>query len=729
MGKTFVKVVPHKGRTAISVDGKVIPGMSYHTGKFDIKNFSEMVEAGIKIFLCYCRTLPKNKEEKANFEEWDAWMEKLGHLTDDIWFIPRIGLYPPRWWAEMHPEELVRFADSSITDRQADQEYSILSQPSMASRRWREDTAGWLTEIVRHIEESFYGDRVLGYMLSCGGTEEWVYFGAQQGRVPDYSRPALDAFRLWLLDKYGSEKKLSEAWHSTSLTLKKVEIPPLSDRRRCHPSMVRNPKIDMPSIDYDLFLSHLCAETLLYFCHVVKKTTGGRRLTGGFSDYLLWQTGWINPVVNNAHLALRELIDSPDIDFITGITSYDNREPGGPGSFMLPVESLQAGGKLSFNEVDVRTHLIANVSRLDKYDVPPQELLNLWPLKKAEESVSVYRREFAHHIIHGAAWWNFDMQGGWYSCPEILQDFAVQSGIARKATGWDMSSTSEVAGIVSGESPAYQMFSRMQDAMRYLEWTELQCDRATANIYRAGVPIDWWLSDDLGREELKRYRVLYFYNPFYLSDLEKKQIEKLKSENRTLVFVGLPGLVTDRGLEIKSAIELTGINLKLSKNRQPLLIDIINYDDPATAECEVYNRLGTGALVSPCMEIDDAKSRVLGTWHQTGRPAMAVREFKNWRSIYSPAPVNHADIFRAIARSAGCHIWVDSSRVIFANRSLLAVHIDPSSDPVMVNLPCPMKVTEVFSDRLISPKCRSFIIQDTRRHNTFLYHLEPVKKG
>lgn len=730
--QTNVKIVPYQGRTAIAVDGRIIPGMSYHSGVFEINYLREMAEAGIRIFLFYTSCHPKppvngsgrgDGKVDFDFSAMDDKLKTLAGLAPDVWIIPRIGIGAPRWWTNQHSEENVLFADSDITARQKNEVDSKWVQPSMASEKWRQFTSGWLGQLVEHIENTPYADRVLGYMLSCGGTEEWVYWGAQEGRLADYSLPALIAFRSWLKAKYGGDARLREVWHDQSASIAHAVIPSEQARRRCT-CLVRDPNMDQPAIDYDLFLSDMCAETLLTFCHMVKELTGGRRLTGAFSSYLLWQTGLTNPVVNNAHLALKKLLTSPDIDFITGITSYDNREPGGPGSFMLPTESLQAAGKLAFNEVDVRTHLITNVPRLDKYDTPPQELLNLWPLKDAAESVSVYRREFAHHVIHGAAWWNFDMSGGWYSCKELCQDFAVQGRIARQALEWDMSSVAQAAGIISGKSPAFQRFARMQDPMRYAEWTDLQCDRSTANLYRAGLPIDWWLSDDLGRRELQRYKVLYFYNAMYLSAEERRWVEQLKSDGRTLIFVGLPGLVADQGLSISQSIALTGMHLRLLDNRLPLTIDVADYDDPLLSGCEVATTLGTGAVVNPCIEVDDPACRVLGVWRKTGKPAMAVREFDTWRSVFIAAPLNNAAIFRAIAQSAGCHIWVETDKVIFANRSLLALHLMPCPDPVTVHLPRPMKVTELFSGECVTDLADSFVVQDTRRHTTFLYHLE-----
>jgi hypothetical protein len=255
--------------------------------------------------------------------------------------------------------------------------------------------------------------------------------------------------------------------------------------------VLRDPAKDWLAIDFELCLSDIVAECLLSWCSVVKEVTDRKRLTGAFSSYLMWQTGLVNALPTNGHLGLRRLLESPDIDFVTGITSYDNRGPGGPGSFMLPVESLQRAGKYLFGESDIRTHVLKDSSAIRWTSTG---LLGLRPLMDAAESVDVLRREFCHHVIHGAGWWYFDMTGGWFDVPEIMAEFKKQAKIARDALAWDMTSVAEVACLVSGPGPAYHPLMRMHDVNNYPQLLELQCDRATRELYRSGLPLS--LADD-----------------------------------------------------------------------------------------------------------------------------------------------------------------------------------------------------------------------------------------
>ncbi len=729
---TDVRVVPHQGRTAIAVDGRVIPGMSYftymlHAGRLDRDVLRQMVDSGTRIFFVLWQTWqPKNHAEPwaadgtIDFTPLDEWMAALAAMSDEVWFIPRLYFSTPAWWAARHPDDLTRLADEPLFDGQTNGEAQLL-QASMASQQWRDDVADVLARIVDHVEQGPYGDRVLGYMVNSGGTEEWVAWGAQQGRLADYSACARDAFRAWLRERYGEPAVLARAWHLPGLTFEEAAIPSEAVRRRCEPAVARDPQLDQAAIDFDLFLSWLCADNLLAWCRVVKERTGGRRLTGAFYGYLLWQTGYASAVTNNGHLALRRLLDSPDIDFITGIVSYDNRGTGEPGTFILPVESVQAAGKLVFNEVDIRTHLSGN--RPPRSEIDPG-FRNTYAYN-AQEAVSIYRREFAHHLIHGAAWWNFDMGGGWYACPGLQEEFARHAAIAGQALAWDMTSTAEAALLVSADSPARQRLFTMQQAMADFAWLDLQCDRATTPLYHAGLPLDGRLCDDLTRRDLGRYRLLYLFNAMYLSAGEREALERLKGDGRTIVFCGGSGMIDDTTCSADAASAATGIALRLAADRRPLRIDVTACDHPIFGDCDSAVTLGTGALIAPRLVVDDPDAEVLGVWRQTGEPAFAVKDFGTWRAVVCPSPIDHTGVARGLARVAGCHIWADPGRILFANRSLLAVHFADSHEPIRIHLPQPMTVTDAITGETVAHNARRFLIQrEMRKHTTLLYRLQ-----
>ncbi len=99
---------------------------------------------------------------------------------------PRIYCDSPLWWDEAHPDD-VRSIRQGCPLRQ-----------SYSSSRWREETAEVLKEIVRFVSSSRYGERVIGYMIGVGQTEEL-------GDQSDFTGCAQEQFREWLGNRYGSQ--------------------------------------------------------------------------------------------------------------------------------------------------------------------------------------------------------------------------------------------------------------------------------------------------------------------------------------------------------------------------------------------------------------------------------------------------------------------------------------------------------------------------------------------
>lgn len=695
ISKHDVKVATHAGRTRIVIDGKPVPQIAYlgpvpFDGKHQTTSLLETVDAGVRIVLVDGGghwTAPG----KYDFSDYLRKLDTVAKLAPDMWLVLRIGLNAPDWWRHANPDECIRHADSQGPEANA----------SMGSDKWIADSSDYLKAAVLAAETSPIGSRILGYSLMCAHGGEWVYPGAGGGRLGDYSPAALRYYRNWLRRKYGNEPWIDAA-----------QIPTPQERGRSLPAMLRDPKLDQRVIDFDQAFSDMGLDNILAMTGLIKQLTASRRLTGVFYGYLLWQTGLVNSVATNGHLALRRLLDSPDIDFVTSFPSYDVREHGSAAPILLPVESIQAAGKLLFNECDNRTHLTKCESTADRFyrvrnnrdplNGPPLEqgTFNLLPLELPQFSVDILRREFAHHLIRGSAWWWFDMAGGWYSGKEINGEFRKQMEIAKATLDWDMSSVSQVAGIVSGQSPAYHSMMRMFDVDPQPSLVELQADLSTREMYKAGAPIDWLMMDDLNRPAMEQYRALYLHNPTFLTDVQRKALDKLKCDGRVMIFIGYPGLVADGKLDDQAASRAAGMKLKLVHTRAAARFVPQDYDLPCLQDATAQLAIGGGVVLSPRLIVDDPQAQTIANWPD-GAPAAAMRKHDGWTSYYFPVPPNNAQLFRAIFRNAGCHIYTSPicHDVLFANKSLLALHTNHYFQPV--TLPRPARVTDLFTGSVV----------------------------
>ena len=697
------KVGRHNGRTCILIDGNPIPGIAI-LGPVSQRreqlpsSVPDGLAAGIKILFVPVRgdwTAPG----KWDFNVAVKNLARTREMAPDAWLFMRIILDAPAWWLEANPSECARNAESNGPEKYA----------SMGSERWISDSSEFLTALVNALHTSLYAEKIIGYHILSGHGGEWIYTGAGEGYTGDYSGPGLRYYRSWLRRKYGDEK-----WIATA------QIPTKAERARSLPALIRDPVYDARVTDYDLCFSDMTADNLLAWCRNIKQATGGAKLVGVFYGYL-WQLGLANSLATNGHLSLRRVVESPDVDFVVSFPSYDTREPGSAAQFLLPAESLQAAGKLVFNECDNRTHLTSDQRnagwqpairfQMQRDQRDPANgphlwsgLWNIWGVESEQIAIDVLRREFAHNLIRGSAYWWFDMGGGWYSSPGILKDFARDSEIAKQAMEWDMSSISQVACIASYSSCAYHSFTTMYTVDPDPSLVDLQADMSTREMYKAGSPIDWWMTEDLVRPEMRQYKALYFHNATMLDNDREKALEGLKNDGRTMIFIGYPGFVSGGKLDPSASSKLTGIKLKLiMERRNAARFQVKDYNLPCTRESTSQIVFGSGVIVSPRLIIDDPDAQVIAHWPD-GEPAAAMKKHKDWTAYYFPVPPNNASMFRAIFRNAGCHIYTHNTcrDIVYANKSLLAIHTNHYGQPV--KLPGPARVTNLFTGKVVVEK-------------------------
>ena len=185
-----VEVRPHRGRTAIFIDGKPISGMSYY-GHGSEKVRQEIADTGMPVFFLSAGPL-WNGPGKYDFSPFENGARLLGDKVKNCWLIGRLNcIGTPGWWADEHPDEITRYAHAPDKPGESYPDWRNPRQASMASQKWIADVGDMLRGLVAHVENCPYADRVLGYMINTGGSEEWVYWGAQFGYIPDYSPPAI----------------------------------------------------------------------------------------------------------------------------------------------------------------------------------------------------------------------------------------------------------------------------------------------------------------------------------------------------------------------------------------------------------------------------------------------------------------------------------------------------------------------------------------------------------
>ena len=176
------KLKEEKGKRVIDVDGRTVLPIAYMSYAPIKENYAKMRDRGVKLFMfpIYAGDEGINMESGLRpladnffkgYGQYDFSMvdRVLGYIAptggEDVYIIPRVCLEPPIWWQRMHPEEVAR-------DSRGEEQ-----RESFASKLWLNDMTTALYALIDHINGSKWKNKVIGYHIAAGGTEEWAYHG------------------------------------------------------------------------------------------------------------------------------------------------------------------------------------------------------------------------------------------------------------------------------------------------------------------------------------------------------------------------------------------------------------------------------------------------------------------------------------------------------------------------------------------------------------------------
>jgi len=700
-GAAAAEVRPHNESPALFLDGKpVFPAINWVSGPTpDRWDFEEQARksaaTGIHI---YAFDVGKGTEwvgpgpgrtDDFDFTTVEARFGRVIKADPAALFHLRVYLEPGHgdWWEKARPDECEILSDGRRNGM------------SFASQVWRDEAKAFLRAYVAHFRKIGLYDRVIAYQVGAGHTGEWVK-GESSMYAPcgDYSEPMRRYFRDWLRGRYrGDSTELRAAWsHAPSVTFDTAEVPAAGRQLEARLYTFRDPVMERDVIDYFAALAELCADAVIDLCRAIKAATEGKRLAGAFYGYLLdlaWNGGFFkerpdsdySTYQRSGHLGLKKVLASPDVDFLVSPYSYGFRGLGGDSPSMLPAESVRHHGKLLLIEDDTRTHA-------DSQDP------NYGQVKTFEDSRAVLRRNLAHFLTHGeGAWWAL-----WKVDPVKEPRF---ERLLRELRGWgdismdyDRSSASDIAVLLDDESFFYE-------TCRYDLDIPLIFQQRLWGLPRLGAPFDVFLLDDLLAGKLPPYKLYIFLNPLRLDGARRNALAKeIRRDGRTALWIYAPGYIKERpGLE--NIEDLTGIRFGLGEQPWGPIVHITDFGHPITKDLARDISWGTNNKLAPIFHVDDPKARVLGevVYSQGNcRPGFAVKDFGEWRSVYSAAPNLPAPVLRAVARFAGVHIYSDAGDVLYANRSFVGIHTLSGGERV-VRLPRRVAaVADLFAGKTIA---------------------------
>ncbi len=592
-----------------------------------------------------------------------------------------------RSWNKLHPEELV--ADENGNTRFVFHFEPDASAPSWASKLWLEDQKNNLRRIIRHVDASPYAGRVVGYMPVSGMGLEWVYWGGHDGGggpgklYLDYSKPFQQGFREWVMRHYGSLTAVNAAYHDNYPDQAAIPLPTVAERTAAADYFgFIDPAKHQRLIDFRRYFSELTAEVILALAQVVKEETQGTKLFGTFYGYThnTADPGWCE----SGHFALERVLESPEVDFLTHLTRYDNRAAGRESGFMTPESSFLLHGKAPVVQWDMRTHRTPPESNEAAYS----------RCRDLRESLAVLKRDFSNALISGVAFEYGYFGNAWDTGDARIMEVMARcrdiDNATREAGVLKMDPATSVAVITDERSTWYTM----QSSPLHLQLVNTQLPA----FNHTGSGVDTFLAGDL--ERMPAYSCYVFLNVFALTPEQETFIEThLKRNGNTLVWIYAPGIVDGARLNPERVSRITGFDFEILEREFTPVVQITDAGHPFTRHSVENSRYSSTGTIGPFFS--PASGRVLGIHPESGKAALAVMDFGSWRSVYSAFPGLSPELLQGIAENSGVHVANRNTLdATYLSDRLLAIHSAPGGKRTLYAPPAyRQKAVELFTGR------------------------------
>jgi len=612
-----------------------------------------------------------------DFARLDGMVEHILSLDPDALIIPRLNLDAPQWWKQVHPDHI--------------QVYDVGKQvmASPASQLWQRDAAAALRQTVRHLEDRF-GDNMAGYHPCAQSAGEWFYDRVFQRIMPNFEKPFRAAFARWVQAKYGTVQALQRAWRDSEVTFETIQVPTMQQRLEGKIGVFRDPATQRFLIDFADYMQVCLSDYLMHCARIVKEETGGRKITVFFYGYHYELSGFPYGAQSTGHFRLREVLQCPDVDVLVSPISYGDRQSGGAGSFMCPVDSIQLHGKLWLNEDDTRTHLSAPDAGYGRADTMAQTL-------------GIYQRNFGHQFERRCGTWWMDFGLGWMADETIFDNFAHARDTWKQRP--PQGGFAPQVAIVTDEASNFVLRCSS-------EVTAFSVSLMRRSFNAMGCPVGLYLLDDLCEGKLPpSVRLYVFLNDFRLTDQQRKQIrQQVAKDGKVAVWLYAPGYVDDSP-SAQNISDLVGMRVEQldepGNTRMALLGDLPTWLTGAP-EAQVF---GADHKLSPRFIVPEQPGvTALGKYEGTEQVGLASKQLADWTSIYCGGLQVSPEVLRGAARLAGVHVYCHTNDVISACPGFVSIHAGSAGEKTL-SLPKEVAVTDLISGQELGPPTDRVVLQ------------------
>ena len=340
-------------RLSLVLNGKKIAPVLYMNRRPSTADYEEMHRSGgIKLqvaninFGGNTRYQPFRKSWNGSLDSVDEFIKDLDSAvaaSPHSTFILGIGISFPPDFTEKYPDEAwinekgERGYGSDIHMRgfanKMPENYSYW-WPSQYSEKGREMSGKLLRAVLEKIKKRPYAKLIAGVFIHGG------HDGQFQIHRPDYSKPAVAAWRKFLAKRYKSDKALAEAWKNKNVTISTAPMPPFAPAGT-NGRTVLDPEVHRMFIDNREFREAQIWKNSEYYAKIFKEVFGKDKLALTWCMGGGWQKNF-NTLCSSCY------------DGFVPQPSYTYRLGGYTGGLNMPANTYLHHGKFVIAELDTR---------------------------------------------------------------------------------------------------------------------------------------------------------------------------------------------------------------------------------------------------------------------------------------------------------------------------------------------------------------------------------------
>jgi hypothetical protein len=585
---------------------------------------------------------------EADWSGADAACERVLRANPKALLLPRVGMNPPPWWREAHPDDVMQWEDGR-------RDHMVVASP-----RYRRDAAERLAALVTHLEEKF-GERVAGYHPCGQNTGEWFYEDTWRRPLSGYAPADAAGWKEWL-KKHG-----------------RADAPvPTADARHVAPAGVfRDPATERTLVDWAEFQQEAMAECVCELARAVRKASRGRKLVVFFYGYVFEFAAVSTGPSVAGHYALRRALNCPDIDVLCSPISYFDRGLAESAPSMTAAESVALAKKMWLNEDDTHTYLATGT--------PPGSRDHVTTLEDTNKQLV---RNVAQEALRNFGTWWMDLgSSGWFNdagmWAEMKRLRALDEPLLKKPTPF----RPQVAAVIDERA-------MLRVAAGGTSVTRPGIYEVRAPLGRIGAPYGQYLLDDAlaGRVKAKLH---VFLSAWSLTAAERTKLLKV-TRGSAKVWCYAPGWFDSEQTSLEAMRQLTGFEMKVVSPATPMATPtergkLLGLEKP----------LGGKQPVKPLLAAADAKPEEVLATYADGSAAVALRRTPGGPSLFVGAPGLTSELLRLVAREAGVHLFTETDCNVYASGRFLALHASQDG-PVAVNVGKTNAVSDVLSGEPIA---------------------------